>query len=248
MNFYDYLFNLKCYSVLTCKLYAKYANELISFNCDYFAMLKKYENVSNNTKRVIISAIKKYFKFIEDKRYCELELPKKEITVKDFVSFEEFNKLKAYLETKKKIKNLTIIRLLFETGIRSQELLNIKKTDIINQSIIIKGKNKKQRIVYITESLFALLQKINFNDNEYLFSFSYKNLYKKINNLGKKVLHKKISPHMFRRGFATYCSTNKIDIYDICYLMGHENINTTKMYIKKEVQNTYLHLFEKNNN
>ena len=64
-----------------------------------------------------------------------------------------------------------------------------------------------------------------------MFPIGYKALYKRIRNLSKKV-DKILSPHMFRRGFATYCAERNIGIYQISLMMGHENINTTKNYIK----------------
>lgn len=249
MKYYNYLFSLKGYSKLTCNLYLKYAKELKHFNNDYFVLLNKYKNTSNNTKRVIISAIKNYYEFIKDERINELKLPKKDTKIQEYVTYDEYLKIIDFYKSKNTLNNLKtliMIRLLFETGIRSSELLNIKVCDIKFKQIIINGKNKKQRIIYLSDSLFDLiLKKIELDKNIILFNFSYKNLYKKISKIGYKILNKKISPHMFRRGFATYCSLNNIDIFDICMLMGHENINTTKMYIKKEVNPNFFNLFNK---
>lgn len=251
MEFYNYLQSFKCYSDLTCKIYCKYALELNELNNDYFMLLNKYKNTSNNTKRVIISAIKKYYEFINDTRMHDLKLPKKDVKVQGYISFSEYQKIIDFYKNENKknsFNNMLLIKILFETGIRSSELLNIKRDDVKNKTIVINGKNKKQRIVYLNNELDKMIQtKLSKHKDIYLFNFSYKNLYKKISKIGKKILDKKISPHMFRRGFATHCSLNNIDIFDICTLMGHENINTTKMYIKKEVNPNFFNLFNDNN-
>lgn len=246
MRFYYYL-NLVCgFSQTTCNIYTKYAKELEENQLDYYKVLIGHKNASNNTKRVIISAIKKYYEFLNDPRKNELKLPKKEKNIYEHITFDEYKKMQKYLESKKTHNSklcLVVISVLFETGIRSSELLSITKDDIFNDRILINGKNSKQRIVYLSKQLSKKLLDFSKDKNKYIFNFKYKNLYKKINGLGKKVLNKSISPHMFRRGFATHCSKNNIDIYDICMLMGHENINTTKMYIKKEINKDFFKIF-----
>lgn len=242
MEFYNYLLNFKGYTDATCKTYCKYAKELIANNLDYLKVLNNHKNTSNNSKRVIISAIKKYYEFSNDKRYHELKLPKKEKKIQNHLSYDEYRQLLIYYRYKKdkfSKQMFVILRLLFETGIRSAELLSITKNDIYNHRIKINGKNKKQRFVHVCNDLYQMLEEMPTTNNK-LFDFSYKNLYKRIARCGKKVLNKNLSPHMFRRGFATYCSKNNIDIFDICYLMGHENINTTRMYIKREVDTSVL--------
>lgn len=247
MDFFNYLKNVKGYSLLTCELYSKYAKELIKNNLCYKSVLDKHQNTSNNTKRVIISAFKKYLMFIDDKRYLELELPKKSFKITKYISWNDYEQLKKFLIFKKKNELFLLIRILYETGIRVSELLNIKIKDIELNKIKINGKNNKQRYVYLNKSLNKLLinyiQSKKVNDNDFLFKYKYKNLHKKISNLGLKVLNRKISCHMFRRGFATYCSINNVDIFSLCQLMGHENINTTKMYIKKDVNIDYVNIF-----
>jgi integrase/recombinase XerD len=125
-----------------------------------------------------------------------------------------------------------IIRMLYETGIRSKELLSIHKQDINNNEIIIKGKGGKERIVYLSNNLKELLHGyINNNHiDQQLFPFKYKNLYKMIATLSK-YLDKKVSPHSFRRGFASYCINRNTNLYTLSQMMGHVDLNTTKSYI-----------------
>lgn len=201
-------------------------------------MNKNYKNTSVNTKRIILSAIKCYLKYIKDERYKEIELPKKEEKVTNYITYDEYRKMLEHLEknSKRNIKKILLIKLLFETGLRSYEILNIKKGNIDNEKIRIFGKGKKERLVFFSNSLNVYLQHFlnNMNENDNLFNFQYKNLYKLTKELGKKVINKNISPHMFRRGFATHCINLNIGIYEISIMMGHKNINTTRGYIRSE--------------
>ncbi len=235
-KFREWLLNIKGYSNKTAEVYYKYAKHLENNQRDYIEGMNKYRHTCNNTKRVILSAFKKYYEFIKDKRRNQIILPKKEKRVQDYVRFDEYKELINFVENHKTTNiSLIIIRLLFETGIRSSELLNIKTSDVFNNRIRIYGKNRLERFVFVCDSLAKIINDLKIkkikNNNHKLFSIGYKALYKRISNLSKRI-NKKLSPHMFRRGFATYCTLQNIGIYQISQMMGHENINTTKNYIK----------------
>lgn len=231
-DFNNYLSNIKGYSKLTIKLYLKFALQLINNNYDYKLVIEKYSKSSNSTKRIILSAIKKYYLFIGDNRVNEIVLPKKEIKLMNYINYHEYLSILNFISNNKNKKSKIIIRLLFETGIRSSELLKITIKDIGRYEIKIHGKNHKERIIYLSNSLYVeLLEYIYENKiKNKLFNFKYKNLYKKISNLSP-IISKKISPHSFRRGFASYCITKNISIFDLSLMMGHNSIETTKRYI-----------------
>lgn len=238
-KFREYLLNIKCYSLKTFSTYKPYIETFIANDLDYISIMNKcYKNTSQNTKRIILSAIKCYLKFIKDERYKEIELPKKEEKITNYITYEEYKKMLCYLEKNscKNIKKILLIKLLFETGLRSYEILQIKKENIDNEKIRVFGKGKKERIVFFSNSLSVYLQYFtnDKNDVDHLFNFQYKNLYKLIKELGIKVIGKTISPHMFRRGFATHCINQNIGIYELSIMMGHKNINTTRGYIRSE--------------
>lgn len=236
-DFKKYLCNVKCYSKTTIKTYMKYIDRLCQNNFDYKIMLNLHKDNSNNTKRVMLSAIKVYYKYAKDDRFYEIELPKKEKRVLDYLTFKEYKLIIEYLY-RKPVKNITkiiITKLLFETGIRSCELLNIEIKNIDQDKIKIFGKNSKERIVYISHSFEKIINsyiqsRIN---QKYLFNFSYKYLHKVIGSF-EKIINKKLTPHMFRRGFATYCIDKNIGIYELSLMMGHDNINTTRTYLRNE--------------
>lgn len=236
-EFKNYIINIKGYSHRTYITYFFYLDKLNKLDNNYEELLNRHANVSNNTKRVILSSIKTYFHFINDERWKQIELPKKDRKVKDYISVDEYKKILDYLYTRNKINlsKIVLVRLLFETGIRSCELLSIKINNIKDNHIKIYGKNKKERVVYFSNNLKSEINQLILKDNlvDNLFNFQYKNLNKKIKILGNKI-NKKLTPHMFRRGFATYCIDKNIGIYEISLMMGHENINTTKLYLRNE--------------
>ncbi|BAC44082.1 P35 lipoprotein promoter DNA invertase [Malacoplasma penetrans] len=235
-KFKEWLINIKGYSPKTIEVYCKYAHFLIENDENYFITMEKYKHTTNNSKRIILSSFKKYYEFTDDKRREEIELPKKEKRVQDYVTYDEYIKIIDFIKNHKSSNmSLAIIRLLFETGIRSAELLNIKTSDIYKNRIRIYGKNRLERFIYVCDSLEKILNQLvkkrNKENVDKVFPITYKALYKRVRNLSKKV-NKKLSPHMFRRGFATHCIGKNIGIYQISLMMGHENINTTKNYIK----------------
>lgn len=234
MEYIKWLKNIKGYSDKTIEVYSKYAYELEMYSLDYIKMISKYERNTNSTKRLCLSAIKSYYVYLNDMRSKEIELPKKNIVVNDFVTYEQY---KDYLisinkKTKTGFQKYLILRLLFETGIRSSELLWITKTNIQGNRIKIKGKGNKERYVFISKWLESELQEyLRSIKTEKIFNFGYKNLYAKIQRLDE---NRTLKPHMFRHGFAKYCFSKGISIYDISLSMGHSNIDTTSKYINKK--------------
>lgn len=130
-----------------------------------------------------------------------------------------------------------MLKLLLTTGIRVSELTSIRTVDIDlqNSSIKIHGKGNKQRIVFITDSETKQLlsQHIaNKQQNVYLFTGKKPNkplTTRRVQYIVKKYL--KTHPHALRHTFATYLINKGLDISLVKEILGHENINTTSIYI-----------------
>lgn len=150
----------------------------------------------------------------------------------------------ANTEYKKRIalRNLTIIELLFSTGIRISELCHLKVEDINFQERLLKifGKGSKERIIYIGNddvmNLLKLLIKYNKN-NKYLFlnkfnkQLSEQSVRILLTTIEKeKGLSTHITPHMFRHTFATTLLEKEVDIRYIQNILGHSSISTTQIY------------------
>lgn len=140
-----------------------------------------------------------------------------------------------------------ILELLYATGVRVSEMVEIKVSDIdiSNRNINIIGKGNKERIVKfgeycldaINDYLDNSYNKLNINNINYLFlnsrgsKLTDRGVRYILDNLIKKTsLNKKISPHMLRHSFATHLLNNGADLLTVQKLLGHESIKATQVY------------------
>ena len=147
----------------------------------------------------------------------------------------------------KSLRNILIFELLLllSTGIRINELCNLKieNINISEKTILILGKGKKERIIYIgnLDTFNVLVNYISTyrknslgylfvgqNDEECLREQSVRFILKNICN--KLNIDKKITPHMFRHTFATMLLDRDVDIRCIQSILGHSSITTTQIY------------------
>jgi len=210
----------------------------------------------------MLSALRSYLKFLTNLDYPvpvppnAIELMKTEKKLSKVGEFEEILKLlDAPLKFEKNknvaVRNKAILETLFSTGARISELVNIKLTDIDNNGrIFIKGKGKKERFVYLTPRAQKYLKeylKIRENsDSPYLFiPFKGKNVNLKAKKISTNYLEDRIkkyrellglnipiTPHGFRRAFATYLAEKGASVAAIQILLGHESLDTTTRYVR----------------
>jgi site-specific recombinase XerD len=147
------------------------------------------------------------------------------------------------------LRNRAMLEVLFSTGMRISELLNLKKNQIDQSGkIFIMGKGKKERFVYLTERAYEHLRNYLATRNDslpYLFiPYSGKNNPKKDKKISPNYLQEKIkryreylginvptSAHSLRHGFATYLAEQGANPAAIQILLGHESLNTTTRYV-----------------
>lgn len=146
----------------------------------------------------------------------------------------------------KAIRTIAIYELLLSTGIRVGELCHIKteSIDLDNGTIQIIGKGDKERTVYLTSDVvkralqnYSVLRSRIGSSSVYFFvnwnneRIQEGNIRMLIRKNSDDVLHKRITPHMFRHTFATSLLENNIDISYIQELLGHSSIKTTQIYL-----------------
>lgn len=141
------------------------------------------------------------------------------------------------------LRDRLIIELLYATGVRVSELVNIKISDIDfdNNKIRVLGKGNKERIVYFGEYAKDILKqylenKINKN-NEYLFinakneKMSDRSVRYILDCIMKKLsINTHVTPHVLRHTFATDMLNNGCDIKIVQELLGHSSLKATEIY------------------
>ena len=194
---------------------------------------------------------------IKFKKYQEKEIQYLTIEqVKDIINCKEINNDNMF-------KEKVILSLLYYSGARVSELINIKVEDINfnNNSIKIIGKGKKFRVVPLMTEMMDLLKKylsINiFNKSDYLFKSNQQKPY--TSNGIRYIISKytthipfKVTPHTFRHSIASHLLEANTSLIYIRDFLGHEHISTTEHYskinlnIKKEVLEKNMPTFENN--
>lgn len=211
--------------------------------------------LSNQTVNRKVSALNTYFKFlvkIGQRETNPLAAHKAlKTTQKVNIPFSEkemqavFELLDA--EDFSGVRDKLMIELFYTTGIRRQELIQLKEASVDNSRGLLKvvGKRNKERYVPLVESvkdslkLYMNLKRELFLDTEFLFVSNKGNkmygtlVYGIINNYFSKISTKvKRSPHVIRHSFATHLLNNGADLNSIKELLGHSSLASTQIYTK----------------
>lgn len=199
-----------------------------------------------------ISALRHYFEFLvrinvlSKNPFLLINSPKKEIRYPEALYLEQIEELfkKNRERTDElKLRDQAIIELLYASGLRVSELVNIKlsQIDIKNRVIRVMGKGRKERLVMFSKScqstLLDYFNSLSLTTNDYLFSNAKGD---QLTTRGVEYILKKIEektgifiglyPHLFRHTFATHLLEGGADLRVIQDLLGHESINTTQVY------------------
>ena len=262
-------------------------NFLVKENINYLAItsqdirnfeterLKKYDTKRTLARR--ISALKHFYKFLIKRNYATknpfLDLEKLKFNKKFpealYVSqIEELFKRNSERIDKLKDRDQAILELLYSSGMRCSELVNLKTIDInfSSKTIRVFGKGKKERIVPFSDECKKYLilyaknlrnELINALPREKRTNYFFLNSKgTKLTNRGVEyILHeveKKngmdigLHPHILRHSFATHLLENGADLRTIQVMLGHESINTTQVYTnitKETLKKEYYEFF-----
>ena len=251
----DYLLKLelKKYSDNTVRNYVShfeafinyyYDANLISLNeVDVRTYLQKLiqEGKSNSYVNMSVNSIKFYYEIVlgMPNRFYAIERPRKEKQLPEVLSKEEIIMV---INNANNIKHKCIIGLLYSSGLRRSELLNLKITDIDSKRMVVKinnAKGNKDRISILSPSILKDLQQYykEYRPKTYLFEgqkggkYSAASVLKVVTSTAAKArINKKVTPHMLRHSFATHLLENGTDIRHIQLLLGHSSTKTTEIY------------------
>jgi len=266
-EFIRYLLIDKGYSNNTIDSYKRDLKKFLEFNGDidinkitnselkdYIKYLNK-ENLNDKSISRNISCLKSFYKFLSIEKYinnnpCELLfMPKIKKSLPNTLTEEEvFKLLDIKLTDNFSYRNKAMLELMYATGLRVSELINLRLQDIdLSQDIIRTfGKGKKERIIPIGDFSKEYLEKYIYeyrgsmlkrNSCEYLFLNNHGNkitrqgFFKIIKKIAKeKGIKNELSPHTLRHSFASHLLKYGADLRTIQELLGHSDISTTQIY------------------
>ncbi len=204
----------------------------------------------------VISGVKSFYKFliyndiIDVDPTLMLETPKAIRKLPEVLTLEEIERMLDVIDLSKDEgqRNLAIIEVLYGSGLRVSELINLKISNVHldEKYMLVEGKGSKQRLVPLSEESikqigFWLEDRCHLNikpgNEDFLF----------LNRRGAKLtrvmiliivkdlaeragIKKNISPHTFRHSFATHLLEGGANLRMIQMMLGHENLVTTEIY------------------
>jgi len=223
---------------------------------------------TNKTISRHISSLRSFFKYLKNNHIIKnnpivlISNPKLDKKLPKYLNYNEIERLLNSYDNNNYlgIRNSIILEMLYSTGIRVGEIINIKLAhlSLIDRTIRIIGKGNKERIVYFGSKCSELIKlylkssynELNINNLEYMF----------LSKTGKKIsdreirrivddaatiagIDMKISPHVLRHTFATHMLSDGADLRSVQELLGHENLSTTQIYThltNEKIRNIYL--------
>ena len=267
LDFIDYLMIDKKYSKNTLSAYKRdlekfkifFENKDISKIkendvSDYIAYLKKEFNTPRSISRNL-SSLRSFYKYlmiekeVDNSPFSDVSMPKVKKSLPVVLNSEEINKLlNLKLEDRYSYRNKALLELMYATGLRVSELINIKMNDIdmLNAILRTRGKGNKDRIIPLGEyALVAVTIYINQfrgdflngTTSEYLFlnnrgdKLTRQGIFKILKQVAKETgVEKDFSPHTLRHSFASHLLDAGADLRSIQELLGHEDISSTQIY------------------
>jgi len=216
----------------------KYENITIDNIKEYLLYLRD-NNCKNSTIYRYLSNLKMFFIFIQSDIVEKIEMPRVERSLPNVLTEEEVKQLLGSITD---LRDLSVVQLLYASGLRVSELVNLNLNDIEGNKITVRsGKGRKDRLVYCDDGTIQIIEKYlkkRKNDAHVLF----------VNRSGQRIssrtiqfivkkytegagIQKKVTPHTLRHSFATHLVQNDAHIEVVRDLLGHSSLNTTQVYV-----------------
>jgi integrase/recombinase XerC len=204
-----------------------------------------------------LSAVKSFCKFLVRNKILKgnpslsVKTPRTDKPIPSFLSEEEIEKMLDFspLNTTLDIRNRAILELLYATGIRASELVNLDSSmfDANSRLLRVYGKGKKERIIPVAKTAFETLNRYlaeirGYQNGPLFLSKSGKRLTQRdLQRIVKKAIVKvatlkQMSPHTMRHTFATHLLNRGANLRAVQELLGHESLSTTQIYTHMSIE------------
>ena len=254
---YEEIHNFEEIEMMTFRSFIAYLNspKRLEKNVKSSNKKAKLKPVSKRSINRKISALRTFFKYLQEIKVIEtnkasyINVPKFEKELPNVINRDDLNNLRHVINTEKitGIRDRLIIELLYSSGLRSIELINLSEfmIDIEEREIRVVGKGDKERITFFSENAKKWLIKYIEEKKKQYANYTREVLI--VNSKGKKLttrslrrlisahaheagIEKEITPHVFRHSFATELLNNGVDIRYLQELLGHSSIAATQVY------------------
>ena len=264
-KYLEYLKVVKKDSNYTINNYRIDLEELYDFNTDILGLKSKdvsdyleflyARKLSRSSIARKISSIRGFYQYLQgegiilENPFKEVTSPKKNMSLPKYVRTSDIEKMFLCFDKSDifEQRNALLLEMLYATGVRIGELVNIKLNDInrYDRTIKILGKGRKERVVifgsYCEDALELYLsdgrKELDKKKSEFLFlnkdgnRLSDRYVRKVIDEVVRKCqVEYKVSPHTLRHTFATDMLNNGADLMTVKELLGHSSVNTTGIY------------------
>lgn len=217
------------------------------------------KDIKERTVNRKISSLKSFYRFLIQQNYLvnsplsQISILKTSKRLPSYIRQSEIDKLISedfFEDSFKGVRDKCIVFILFSTGIRLSELINIKTSDISNGVVRVLGKRNKERDVPVSTNLINLIDcyislregVVKENCAFLLVTNKGDKLYEKFvfrtvkHYLGLVTTQKEKSPHVLRHTFATQMLNNGADLNAIKELLGHVDLTATQVYTHNSIE------------
>jgi len=202
--------------------------KICSSKINDFMFYLREKKLSNNSLLRHYSCLKTFFS------YSNLKIDNFKIKKTSFVRNELSDENVSKLLRKTTLNTKLLIMILAYTGLRVSEVLQVKKSDFLENKFLVIGKGNKKRWVYFPKDkkakLFQYINNLGIKNGKLFDYNSASYLHRIISKAGKDILDRRLTPHDFRHYFASRMINNGMDIYTLSKLLGHSSVTTTSIY------------------
>ncbi len=210
------------------------------------------KKLSKATAANTLSILKSFYSFMLQNGYVNAD-PTKGISQikidKKAPVYLTRDEMKGLIDVAVNGRDNLMVKMLYATGVRVSELVNIRKQDIDfgRGTIKVFGKGAKERIVLMPDAMKPQIEEYckSLRDDEKLLDLTPRMIQLEIKKLSKLArINKKVTPHKLRHSFATHMLQNGGNVVAIQKLLGHTSLNTTQIYTHysvDELKDMYAH-------